>query len=159
MLIAHASTSSAFGACGSEPTATTKPRRRFFWHRRPNHKVTSVKLPRPFRRLARQLNLDSEQRQLLHDMLAQLTSLRREFAQRRTEEAGRWLSLLGAQQFDSETAMELLRGHSRWLEEKLAELIMQYSALHASLNAAQREYLVQMMSRYLWNRRRRARRI
>ena len=153
MHFAHASMPSAFGAEDPEQASMPSRRRRWrFWRRCKKHNKNSAKLPRPVRRLARQLKLDAEQRQLLQEMLAQVAGLRSEFAQRRTAEAGRWLSLLGAQQFDSETAMELLRGHSRWLEEKLAELIMQYSALHASLQAEQRERLVQTIGEHFWRR-------
>lgn len=111
-----------------------------------------VKLPRAGRRLARRLKLNTEQRQLLAQLMQQLAEARAEFSERRAAEAGNWMSIFGSAQFDSEAAMSLLRGHSRWLEEKLAELIMQYSDLHARLSPAQRERLVKMLSRYFWRR-------
>ena len=112
-------------------------------------------MPRHLRRVAKRLQLDAQQRQQLVELVGQLRALRGEFVQRGNAETQQWMDLLSSERFDSEAAMHMMRGHGRWWEEKLAELIMQYAALHDSLQAEQRERLIQGLSRMLQPKRRR----
>lgn len=125
------------------------------WRKRSSKPPRAERLPRHLRRVAKRLQLDAQQRQQLVELVGQLRALRGEFVQRGNAETQQWMDLLSSERFDSEAAMQLMRGHGRWWEEKLAELIMQYAALHDSLQAEQRERLIQGLSRMLQPKRRR----
>ena len=142
----------------SDETDHSCRRRRWrIFHRRRCHndKPHTTRLPRYLRRFAKHLKLDAEQRQQLLQLALQTQTLRREFSQRGGAEVDTWVELFRAERFDSEAAAALVHYHSQWWQEKIAELLKQYEALHDGLQADQREQLVRGLQRLFRHKRRR----
>jgi len=130
----------------------TSCRRRFglFRRHRCNEKSYrhAKRLPPYLRRFARRLRLGAEQRDQLLVLVNQARILRSEFKQRARGETVQWRNLISTEHFDSAAAMQLLRGHGHWWDEQLTALLAQYAELHASLDIAQRERLLQGLNRF-----------
>jgi len=123
--------------CAFTATANTA-RRRFCWSGRPQRQSGLIG---PLEKLARELRLDPSQYQRLLNLNASLSAAGADWRQQRADAAKSWRELFRVASFDTEAAMNLLRGQGRWLEERLGVSLTHYQQFHASLTPWQHERL------------------
>ncbi len=118
-----------------------------FWHKTPEERAQWIT-----EEVSDELELTSEQRQKLEQLVAIVMRSRTEFYQDRQQNRAAVLEMVEAERFDQQRALKMIREKTRFVEQKAPEVIRAYAALHDSLNKEQRqqihERLTEMFERY-----------
>lgn len=124
----------SLGACG-------------FWSKTPEERAQWIT-----EEVSDELELNSEQRKKLEQLVALVMQNRAEFYKDRQQKRDALLEMVQAESFDQQRAVAMIRQKTRFIEEKAPETIRAYAELHNTLNREQRlnihEQLTEMFERY-----------